>query len=114
VVPVDHSEVCVIYDRTWFADHAVAAPRHMTDLVDPRYRGLTVVENPATSGTADSGWHAFWEKLRANKVLVTDGWEEAYNARFTGGSKHGTYPIVVSYSTDPAAAVYFAGKKLAR
>jgi thiamine transport system substrate-binding protein len=126
VVPVDHSEVCVIYDRTWFADHAVAAPRHMTDLVDPRYRGLTVVENPATStpGLAfllatiarngDSGWHAFWEKLRVNKVLVTDGWEEAYNARFTGGSKHGTYPIVVSYSTDPAAAVYFAGTKVAR
>jgi thiamine transport system substrate-binding protein len=125
VVPVDHSEVCVDYDRNWFADHGVATPRHMADLVDPRYRGLTVVENPATStpGLAfllatiardGVGWHAFWEKLRANKVLVTDGWEDAYNARFTGGSKHGTYPIVVSYSTDPAAAVYFAGTKVAR
>ena len=126
VVPVDHSEVCVIYDRTWFVDHDVEPPRHMSDLVHPRYRGLTVVENPATStpGLAfllatiarygDSGWHAYWEKLRANKVLVTDGWDEAYNARFTGGSTHGAYPLAVSYSTDPAAAVYFAGKKLAR
>jgi thiamine transport system substrate-binding protein len=46
---------------------------------------------------------------------VTDGWEEAYNARFSGSSSHkGKRPIVVSYSTDPAAEVYFAGKPLAQ
>ena len=126
LVPVDHSEACVIYDRSWFSSHRLPPPRHLTDLVLPRYRGLTVVENPATStpGLAfllatiahygDPGWQAYWRKLRSNKILVTDGWEEAYNARFTQGSEHGRYPIVVSYSTDPAAAVYFAGKKLAR
>jgi thiamine transport system substrate-binding protein len=126
VVPVDHSEVCVIYDRDWFAGHGLEPPRHMGDLVLPRYRGLSVAENPATStpGLAfmlatiarygGTGWRDYWERLRANKVLVTDGWEEAYNARFTGGSENGRYPIVVSYSTDPAAAVYFAGKKLNR
>ena len=126
VVPVDHSEVCAIYDRTWFTSRHLVPPRHLTDLVLRRYRGLTVVENPATStpGLAfllatvahygDFSWHTFWEELRADKVLVTDGWEEAYNARFTGGSAHGTYPIVVSYSTDPAAAVYFAGRKIER
>ena len=126
VVPVDHSEVCVIYDRDWFARHGVVPPQHMGDLALPRYRGLTVVENPATStpGLAfmlatiarygGSGWRDYWQRLRGNDVLVTDGWEEAYNARFSGGSEHGRYPIVVSYSTDPAAAVYFAGRKLAR
>jgi thiamine transport system substrate-binding protein len=126
VVPVDHSDVCVIVDRAWFASHHLAPPRHLTDLVLRRYRGLTVAENPATStpGLAfllatvahfgDFSWHTYWEELRANDVLVTDGWEEAYNARFTGGSRHGTYPIVASYSTDPAAAVYFAGKKFDR
>lgn len=123
-VPVDHSEVCVVYDKAWFASHGLAPPRTMSDLVLPRYRGLTVVENPATStpGLAfalatiarygESGWRAYWTKLRANRVLVVDGWEEAYNARFSGGSAKGTSPIVVSYSSDPAAAVYFAGKKL--
>jgi thiamine transport system substrate-binding protein len=123
LVPVDHSEVCVVYDRSWFARRRVPPPRRLTDLVLPRYRGLTVVENPATStpGLAfllatiarfgNRGWQPYWEELRANKMLVTDGWEEAYDARFTGGSRHGTYPIVVSYSTDPAAAVYFAEKK---
>jgi thiamine transport system substrate-binding protein len=126
VVPVDHSEVCVVYDRSWFSSHHVSPPRKLTDLVLRRYRGLTVVENPATStpGLAfllatiahygDFTWHTFWEELRANNVLVSDGWEEAYNARFSGGSGHGGYPIVVSYSTDPAAAVYFAGKALAQ
>jgi thiamine transport system substrate-binding protein len=124
VVPVDHSEVCVIYDRDWFANHGLAPPQSMGDLLLPRYRGLTVAENPATStpGLAfmlatiarygSSGWREYWKKLRTNRVLVTDGWEEAYYARFTGGSEHGRYPIVVSYSTDPAAAV--VGTKLTR
>jgi thiamine transport system substrate-binding protein len=125
VTPVDHSEVCVDYDRSWFAKRRIPAPRSIDDLTDRRYRGLVVVENPATStpGLAfmlatiarygNAGWKHYWERLRANGVLVVDGWEEAYDARFSGGSAHGTYPIVVSYSTDPAAAVYFAGKPLA-
>ena len=124
VTPIDHSEVCVDYDKTWFAKHGVAPPRSVDDLTHPRYKGLLVVENPATStpGLAfmlatiarygNAGWREYWTKLRDNSVLVVDGWEEAYNARFSGASAHGRYPIVVSYSTDPAAAVYFAGKKL--
>jgi thiamine transport system substrate-binding protein len=57
-------------------------------------------------------WKAYWRSLADGGVLVTDGWEEAYNARFSGSGGRGRYPIVVSYSTDPAAAVYFAGKPL--
>jgi thiamine transport system substrate-binding protein len=126
VVPVDHSEVCVVYDRDWFATHDLAPPRSLAALARRQYARLLVVENPQTStpGLAfmlatiarfgpNNGWATYWSELRAGGVLVTDGWEEAYNARFTG-SGHGRYPIVVSYSTDPAAAVYFAGKKLAR
>ena len=44
---------------------------------------------------------------------MTSGWTEAYETRFSGSSGHkGKRPIVVSYSTDPAAEVYFAGKPL--
>jgi len=44
-------------------------------------------------------------------VLVVDGWEEAYTARFSGaGGSKGTRPIVVSYATSPAAEVIFAAK----
>jgi thiamine transport system substrate-binding protein len=127
VVPVDHGEVCLNTDRGWFDRHGVAPPRSLEDLIDPRYRRLLVVENPATStpGLAfllatiahygEGRWQRYWQDLRANGVLVTSGWEEAYTARFSGaaGSK-GNRPIVVSYASSPAAEVYYAGRKLAQ
>ena len=124
VVPVDHSDVCVVFDRSWFARHHRAPPASLSSLRQPQYARLLVVENPQTSTPglafmlatiarfgASEGWSRYWKELKAGGALVTDGWEEAYNARFTAGSPRGTYPIVVSYSTDPAAAVYFAEKK---
>lgn len=127
VTPVDHGEVCLNIDRRWFASRGVPPPRTLGDLVSPRYRGLLVVENPATStpGLAfllatvarygEGGWQDYWRGLRANGVLVADGWEEAYTARFSGaaGSK-GKRPIVVSYASSPAAEVYFSGKQVAQ
>jgi len=127
LVPVDHSDVCVVYDRSWFARHRLPPPTSLASLARREYASLLVVENPQTStpGLAfmlatiarfrsANGWATYWNELRAGGVLVTDGWEEAYDARFTGGSPHGKYPIVVSYSTDPAYAVYAAAKKLSR
>ena len=87
-----------------------------------RYRGQLVVENPATStpGLAfmlatiakfGDGWQTFWRGLRANGVLVVDGWEDAYYSRFSGaaGSK-GNRPVVVSYASSPPAEVIFANR----
>ena len=57
----------------------------------------------------ESGWQDYWRRLRANGVLVVDGWEEAYTAQFSGaGGSKGKRPIVVSYATSPAAEVIFA------
>ena len=80
-----------------------------------------MVENPATStpGLAfmfatiarfgEQGWQGYWKRLRENGVLVVDGWEEAYTARFSGaGGSKGNRPIVVSYATSPPAEVMFA------
>jgi thiamine transport system substrate-binding protein len=126
VTPVDHGEVCVNFDRAWFADHGIAPPQSLDDLADPRYRGLLVVENPATSSPGlafllatvsrygEAGWQEYWHRLRQNDMVVTDGWEEAYTQRFSGsGGSHGSSPLVVSYATSPAAEVIFAGKPLA-
>lgn len=117
--PVDRGDVCLNYDKAFFADAGMPPPRDLVDLTLPRYRGLTVVENPATStpGLAfmlatvaafGDKWQGYWRKLRANDVLVVDGWEDAYYARFSGaaGSK-GKRPIVVSYASSPPAEVIF-------
>ncbi|OPZ28448.1 MAG: Thiamine-binding periplasmic protein precursor [Deltaproteobacteria bacterium ADurb.BinA179] len=119
LVPVDYGDVCVNYDRAWFSQEGLPVPESLDDLVRPEYSGLLVVENPATSspglafllatvGTCgEDGFVEFWQALRKNRVLVTDGWEDAYWGKFSAASKGGR-PLVVSYAASPAAEVYFA------
>ena len=120
LTPVDHGDVCVNTDEQWFAAHHLAVPKTLDDLTKPAYKGLLVVEDPATSSPGlafvlatvarygDNGWRSFWEKLRANDVKVDDGWESAYDGDFSQGENHGQYPLVVSYASSPPAAVYYA------
>ncbi len=122
-LPVDFGDVCLNYDRAWFKANGVAPPQSLADLVDPAYRGLTVVQNPATSSPGlafllatidaygEDGFLAYWQGLVENEVLVTDGWEDAYYGSFTAASD-GNRPIVVSYASSPAAEVFFAETKL--
>jgi thiamine transport system substrate-binding protein len=56
----------------------------------------------------DYDWLDYWTDLRANRVLVVSGWEEAYYTHFSGGAGAGDKPLVVSYATSPAAEVAFA------
>jgi thiamine transport system substrate-binding protein len=118
--PIDHGEVCLNVDRTWFAERNANPPRTLEDVANPIYRRMLVVENPATStpGLAfllatiarygEDGWQDYWRRLRENGVLVVDGWEEAYNVRFSGSSAgRGDRPIVVSYASSPPAEVIF-------
>ena len=124
VTPIDHGDVCLNVDRGWFERRGLAPPRDLADLTERRYRDLLVVQNPATStpGLAfmlatvarfGDGWLDFWRALRANGVLVVDGWEEAYTVRFSGaGGSKGKRPIVVSYASSPPAEVVFAGRPL--
>ncbi len=120
VTPIDHGEVCLNYDKAWFSEREIEPPGSLDDLIDPRLSGLLVVENPATStpGLAfllatvarygEPGWQDFWRRLRENRVLVVDGWEDAYNVRFSGAAGKGDRPIVVSYASSPPAEVIFA------
>jgi thiamine transport system substrate-binding protein len=114
---VDRGDVCVNVDNDWFAQRGQVPPANLADLADSRYRGLSVVMDPATSspgmafllatiaaypdGTGD-GWQGYWQRLRANDVAVAPGWTEAYNQEFTAGEGKGTKPIVVSYASSPA------------
>jgi thiamine transport system substrate-binding protein len=125
VTPIDRGDVCLNVDLGWFAERSLEPPGDIADLTAPAYRGLTVVENPATStpGLAfllatvarfgEPGWQAFWQDLRANDALVVDGWEQAYFGEFSGaGGGQGDRPIVVSYATSPVAEVVFAEEPL--
>ena len=127
VTPVDRGDVCLNVDLDWFDERGLDPPTDLADLTDGRYRGLAVVENPATStpGLAfllatiarfgDDGWQAYWRDLRANDALVVDGWEQAYFGEFSGaGGGEGERPIVVSYATSPVAEVVLAEEPLDR
>ncbi|QNP69911.1 thiamine ABC transporter substrate-binding protein [Streptomyces roseirectus] len=127
VTPVDYGDVCVNYDKKYFADRKLAPPTSYDDLVKPAYKNLLVTENVSTSspglgfllGTAakygDGGWQDYWKKLKANGVEVVDGWDQAYNEVFSGsaGGKKakGDRPLVVSYASSPPAEVIFAEPK---
>ena len=118
-LPVDYGDVCLNYDKAWFAAGELAPPQTLEDLADPAYAGLTVVENPATStpGLAfllatighfgEAEYLDYWAALVENEVLVTNGWEEAYWGEFSAASD-GNRPIVVSYASSPPAEVFFA------
>jgi thiamine transport system substrate-binding protein len=127
VTPVDRGDVCLNVDLTWFTGRGLEPPDDIADLIDPAYRGLTVVENPATStpGLAfllatiarfgEPAWETFWRDLRDNDVLVVEGWEQAYYGEFSGaGGGEGERPIAVSYATSPVAEVVFAEEQLER
>ena len=122
MLPVDYGDVCLNYDKAWFEEQGLAPPADLPDLVRPEYQGLTVVENPATSSpglafllatvgrfgeAGDYAYLDYWADLRANDVLVADGWEDAYWGSFTYASD-GDRPIVVSYASSPPVEVYFA------
>jgi thiamine transport system substrate-binding protein len=127
VTPVDTGDICVNYDKKYFADHKLDPPRTFDDLVKPQYKNLLVTENASTSspglgfllGTAakygDDGWQDYWRKLKANGVKVVDGWEQAYNEEFSGsaGGKKakGDRPLVVSYASSPPVEVVYTDPK---
>ena len=39
VTPVDFGDVCVNYDRSWFADNGLEPPTSLDELTDPAYKG---------------------------------------------------------------------------
>jgi thiamine transport system substrate-binding protein len=126
MTPIDYGDVCINYDITWFNKHQIPVPTKLADLTKPAYRGLTVVENPATSSTGlafllgtvvrfgDPGWQNYWKQLKANNVLVQASWNQAYDGTFTDGGGNGTRPIVASYASSPPADVVYSNPKKSR
>ncbi|MCC7116923.1 MAG: thiamine ABC transporter substrate-binding protein [Anaerolineales bacterium] len=119
LTPIDFGDVCINYDKSYFAQHKLALPNSLESLTQPEYKNLLAVENPATSSVGlafllatrahfGEGYLDYWRELKENGVVVTDGWETAYYTNFSGSSGHGAQPLVVSYASSPAAEVIFA------
>lgn len=112
--PVGESDVCVTADTDWFAEQDVPVPGSLDDLADPRYQGLLVTPDPATSAIGlafllagvdeygDTGVTDYFAALRGNDIAVAPTREEAYGA-FTGAGGGGDRPLVVSPATALAA-----------
>jgi thiamine transport system substrate-binding protein len=117
-LPVDYGDVCLNYDQAYFASKNQAPPQNLEDLLKAEYKGLTVVENPATSSpglafllaTIDhfgaDQYLDYWKALRANDVLVVNDWNTAYYTEFSPAG--GTRPIVLSYSSSPVFELIYA------
>lgn len=117
-LPVDYGDVCLNFDKAYFANKNLAPPASLEDLTKPEYKGLVAVQNPATSSPGlafmlatighfgEIGYLDYWKALRANDLLVVNDWNTAYYTEFTRAG--GTRPIVLSYSSSPVFEVIFA------
>lgn len=122
-LPVDYGDVCINYDKKYFAENNLALPGSFEDLTKPEYKNLLVVQSPATSSTGLAFMLAtreyfgddfldYWRQLKENEVVVVDGWETAYYTNFSASSGQGSQPMVVSYASSPVAEVVFASEPL--
>ena len=116
---VDEGDVCVNYDKQWYASRGITPPASLDDLVKPVYRGQLVVQDPVNSSPGlaflmasvakyGDGWRQWWAQLKENKVRIAADWTAAYTVDFSGSSGKGKYPLVVSYGSSPPAEVLYA------
>ena len=121
VTPIDYGYVNLNYDIGFLTENGLTAPETLEELTGSDWYESLVVENPATSSPGlaflistiayfgeddDYDYLDFWADMKANGVLVKDGWSDAYYTDFTmyGGDR----PLVVSYATSPAAEFLFS------
>jgi thiamine transport system substrate-binding protein len=117
---ITFGDVCINYDIAGLEAMATAPPASLSDLLDPAYADLLVVQDPATSSPglaflmatiaeypdgADYDWKHYWSDLFANGASVATDWSEAYYTQFSRSG--GDRPLVVSYASSPPAEVLF-------
>ena len=111
-LPVDYGDVCINYDKNYFAENNLAVPQTFEDLAKPEYKDLLVVEDPATSSPGlafllathahfGDGYLDYWQSLKENGVVVVDGWETAYYTNFSASSGKGPQPMVALLRLQP-------------
>ncbi len=118
VTPISYSYVNFNYDIAALKKLNVEPPKRLEELTGPKYKGLVVVENPASSSPGlaflvatvdyfgEEKYLDWWKAMKDNGLQVVDGWETAYYTNFSLSG--GAQPIVLSYATSPAFEQLFA------
>ncbi|MDO4260227.1 MAG: thiamine ABC transporter substrate-binding protein [Actinomycetaceae bacterium] len=117
LIPIDHGDVCVNFDKKWFEAKGLTPPASFEDLTKPEYKDLLVAMNPASStpGMAfmlstinhfgEDKWAEYWKGLKNNGLKVTSGWSDAFSVDYSAGEGAGLRPMMVSYGSSPAYSV---------
>jgi len=118
ITPIDYGYVLLNYDKAALAEAGMEPPATLEELTQPQWDGRVALEDPNTSSPGiqfmlatigyfgEDGWLDWWADMRANDVIITAGWEDAYYTRFSqyGGEAW----LVNSYTTSPPAEFIFA------
>ncbi len=118
LVPINFADICFNVDIQYFNEKNLAIPDHWKELIQPKYKNLTVIENPNLSSTGlgflvstfaafstEDETTSWWKSFKNNGVKVAASWEDAYYTDFSGSAGKGKYPVVLSYSSSPADEV---------
>ncbi len=122
ITPIDYGYVLFNYQKSALAEAGLEPPTRLEDLTGEAWRGRVAVEDPNTSSPGiqlmlativyfgEDGWVDWWRAMRANDLIISPGWSEAYYTRFSqyGGDAW----LVNSYGTSPPAEVIFAEEPL--
>lgn len=118
LVPINFADICFNVDIQYFKEKSLPIPDHWKELIHPKYKNLTVIENPNLSSTGlgflvstfaafttEDETTSWWKSFKNNGVKVAASWEDAYYTDFSGSAGQGKYPVVLSYSSSPADEV---------
>lgn len=107
LIPYDYSHFAMIFDTR----SNLPEPKSLSDLTDPVYKSKIILMDPRTSTPGlgfvawtravfadDNDFTAFWNALKQNVLTMAPGWSAGYGL-FTNGEA----PLVISYTTSPAA-----------
>ncbi|SHH40395.1 thiamine ABC transporter substrate-binding protein [Thermosipho atlanticus] len=110
-VPYDFGSIAIVYNKDKIKD----PPKSFEDLLNSKFKGKIVVEDPRTSSTGLSfllwtiavygdDYLEFWKNFRKNILSITPGWDEAFEMLESGEAD-----MMVSYATDGAYSFYYYG-----
>ncbi len=119
-LPFNFGEICINYDKKFFSENGLAVPASLDDLLLPEYKGMLVTQDPSASNTGigflittiekygEDGFVDYWNKLIENGLVIGNSWSSTYYTNFSAASGNGEQPMVVSYTTSPAAEYIYS------